>query len=179
MQKYKTQTIVLVGMMGAGKTYVGKSLAAMLGRKFIDLDKKLEERCGSSIPEIFAVEGEDGFRKRESRLLKEFSETEGVVIATGGGVVLREENRKILRNSKALVVHLNINERTCLNRTKGSDRPLLQTPNPMEKIKELIDFRTPLYREVADIEFDANGSHCDRDVLEWLQANGLEGSKND
>ena len=90
------RTIFLVGMMGAGKSTIGKALAALMGTKFVDLDRELEERCGVSIPHIFETEGEAGFRCRETRLLQEYARAADMVVATGGGVVIREENREIL-----------------------------------------------------------------------------------
>ena len=102
------RTIFLVGMMGAGKSTIGKALAALMGTKFVDLDRELEERCGVSIPHIFETEGEAGFRCRETRLLQEYAKASDMVVATGGGVVTREENREILKASPAVAVHLKV-----------------------------------------------------------------------
>lgn len=148
------KSIFLVGMMGAGKSTFGKYLSKELGYSFYDLDEELEKRTGVSIPEIFAREGEEGFRRRETALLKEFIEKEGVIVATGGGVVTREENRKILKTGCAHVVHLTVSPRICFFRTKSSARPLLKTPNPMQTIETLMEQREPLYAEVRDFVLD-------------------------
>ena len=128
------RTIILVGMMGAGKSTIGKALAALMGTKFVDLDRELEERCGVSIPHIFETEGEAGFRCRETRLLQEYARAADMVVATGGGVVIREENREILKASPAVAVHLKVSPEECFRRTQGTDRPLLQCEDPMAKI---------------------------------------------
>ena len=107
------RTIFLVGMMGAGKSTIGKALAALMGTKFVDLDRELEERCGVSIPHIFETEGEAGFRCRETRLLQEYAKASDMVVATGGGVVTREENREILKASPAVAVHLKVSPEEC------------------------------------------------------------------
>ena len=113
------RTIILVGMMGAGKSTIGKALAALMGTKFVDLDRELEERCGVSIPHIFETEGEAGFRCRETRLLQEYARAADVVVATGGGVVIREENREILKASPAVAVHLKVSPEECFRRTQA------------------------------------------------------------
>ena len=106
-------------MMGAGKSTIGKALAALMGTKFVDLDRELEERCGVSIPHIFETEGEAGFRCRETRLLQEYAKASDMVVATGGGVVTREENREILKASPAVAVHLKVSPEECFRRTQA------------------------------------------------------------
>lgn len=143
--------IFLVGPMGAGKTTVGKHLATLLTRQFIDVDAEIESRAGADIPWIFDMEGEEGFRDRESKVLSEIvDKTQPLVIATGGGVVLREENRRILR--KGTVVYLSATVDQLVERTaRDKNRPLLQVEDREAVIRQLIEKRDPLYREVADL----------------------------
>ena len=164
------RTIFLVGMMGAGKSTIGKALAALMGTKFVDLDRELEERCGVSIPHIFETEGEAGFRCRETRLLQEYAKASDMVVATGGGVVTREENREILKASPAVAVHLKVSPEECFRRTQGTDRPLLQCADPMEKICRLLQERGPLYEEVADISYETDGMKAARAAQELLNS---------
>ena len=138
--------------MGAGKSTVGKQLAKALGRDFYDTDKEIERRTGVSISWIFEMEGESGFRQREQKVLDELSQLKNIVLATGGGIVLPEENRRMLR-SRGYVVYLSTSIEQLLRRTnKDKNRPLLQTDNPKETVKTLMAERTPLYQGVADIE---------------------------
>lgn len=138
--------------MGAGKSTVGKQLAKSLGRDFYDSDKELEKRTGVSISWIFEMEGEEGFRIREQKIIDELTGLKDIVLATGGGVVLAEENRRALR-SRGHVVYLSASVDQLLRRTaKDKSRPLLQTENPKQRIKEILSQRDPLYRDVADIE---------------------------
>ena len=138
--------------MGAGKSTVGKQLAKALGSDFYDTDKEIERRTGVSISWIFEMEGESGFRQREQKVLDELSQLKNIVLATGGGIVLPEENRRMLR-SRGYVVYLSTSIEQLLRRTnKDKNRPLLQTDNPRETVKALMAERTPLYQGVADIE---------------------------
>ena len=138
--------------MGAGKSTVGKQLAKALGRDFYDTDKEIERRTGVSISWIFEMEGESGFRQREQKVLDELSQLKNIVLATGGGIVLPEENRRMLR-SRGYVVYLSTSIEQLLRRTNNDkNRPLLQTDNPRETVKALMAERTPLYQGVADIE---------------------------
>lgn len=135
--------------MGAGKSTIGKLLASRLKWNFLDTDTVIEERSGADIPWIFDVEGEEGFRNRESAVLQDVLTESETIIATGGGIVLRQANRDLLRN-ESNVIYLTATidqlvERTC----KDKKRPLLQVENPRAKIVELFEFRDPLYREVA------------------------------
>ncbi|MGD9942813.1 MAG: shikimate kinase [Burkholderiaceae bacterium] len=143
--------IFLIGMMGSGKSTVGRRLAQMLGRPFFDADKVLEERCGVPIPTIFELEGEDGFRRRETALIDELTRMPGIVLATGGGVVMREENRRMLRE-RGLVIFLRASPGDLWQRLRRDRvRPLLQTENPRKRITELLALREPLYRETAGL----------------------------
>jgi shikimate kinase len=147
----KHNNLFLVGPMGAGKTTIGRFLAENLNLEFVDLDAEIEDRCGANIPWIFDVEGENGFRKRESKMLDEVTSRNGVLLATGGGAVLSKENRKILMQ-RGYVVYLSASVGQLLERTAHDrNRPLLQVDNPREVIEKLITDRDPLYKEVADL----------------------------
>jgi shikimate kinase len=146
--------IFLVGMMGAGKTSVGRVLAKRLNKVFYDSDHVIEERTGVKIPVIFEIEGEPGFRHRESSVIAELTMMDDVVIATGGGVVLARENRENLR-ARGTVVYLRASVKDLLNRTRhDKNRPLLQTADPRARLNELFEMRDPLYREVAHVTVD-------------------------
>ena len=143
--------VVLVGMMGAGKTTVGRELARRLGRHFTDSDHEISARTGMTIPVIFDVEGEDGFRKRESCVIDELTHQGDLVLATGGGVVLAPQNRALLK-SRCTVVYLDVPPTVLWERTRHDrNRPLLQVDDPKSRIEALYRERDPLYREVAHI----------------------------
>jgi shikimate kinase len=143
--------IFLVGMMGAGKTSVGRLLAKRLSKVFYDSDHVIEQRTGVKIPVIFEIEGEQGFRHRESVVLDQLTALNEIVLATGGGAVLASENRDKLR-SRGTVVYLRASVKDLLNRTRhDKNRPLLHTPDPRARLNELYEFRDPLYRETAHI----------------------------
>jgi shikimate kinase len=145
------QSIVLVGMMGAGKSTVGKALAKHLSWGFIDTDQLIEQQTGVGIPVIFEIEGEAGFRKRESQTLVGFVGKECQVIATGGGIVLAVENREILKKI-GLVVYLSASAGELYHRTRmDKNRPLLKSVNPQKRIEKLLAERLPLYQECADV----------------------------
>ncbi|MCX2831833.1 shikimate kinase [Microbulbifer thermotolerans] len=149
-------SIFLVGPMGAGKSTIGKLLALQLGLPFADTDKVLEDRTGADIPWIFDVEGEAGFRRRESEVLEDLCRGPVQVIATGGGIVLAEQNRRQLKKL-GLVVYLQASADQLLERTaKNSNRPLLRVADPRARIIELLEQRDPLYREVADLICDTD-----------------------
>ncbi len=140
--------------MGAGKTTVGRALAKKLDKQFIDSDHEIEARSGVSIPVIFEIEGEAGFRQREADVIRNLTAREGVVLATGGGAILRPENRELLK-SRGTVVYLRADINQILQRTaKDKNRPLLQTADPQQKLEQLTLEREPLYREVAHIVID-------------------------
>ena len=148
------RNIYLVGLMGAGKTTVGRQLAKRLGRVFYDTDHEIVERTGVAIPTIFEIEGEEGFRRREAQTLRELTATDNVVLATGGGAVLREENRRCLHDT-GWVVYLNVPPLLLYQRTRhDKNRPLLQVANPLARLEELYAVRDPLYRETAHFVVD-------------------------
>ncbi len=169
----QAKPIFLVGMMGAGKTTIGRQLAAALGREFLDLDQAIEERCGVSIPTIFDIEGEAGFRKRETSLLDELTRLKGIVLATGGGAILAAANRAML-SERGLVIYLRADARELYRRVaRDRNRPLLQTPNPQQRIVELLEQREPLYKQLADVTLDTSSQpiwQLVRDLLPTLQA---------
>lgn len=146
--------VFLIGPMGAGKTTIGRHLATLLHKRFVDVDHEIERRTGVSIQVIFEIEGEAGFRQRESTLVGELSRDHDIVLATGGGAVLLEENRKVLKK-RGIVVYLQADVETLVERTRRDrNRPLLQTEDPRGKIEELLRQREPIYRELADVVVD-------------------------
>ncbi len=145
------RNIFLVGMMGAGKTTLGKALAQKTGLEFVDTDRELVERTGVPVTTIFEIEGEDGFRRRESALLEEVARRQGCVIATGGGAVLSEDNRRVMRGG-GRVVYLHARLERLWERTRhDTARPLLRTPDPRGTLAQLLEQRDPLYREAAHV----------------------------
>ena len=150
-------SIFLVGPMGVGKTTIGRQLAQMANKEFVDADQEIEKRTGASISLIFEIEGEKGFRKREAVLIDELTANEGLVLATGGGVILDETNRKHLRN-RGYVVYLHADVDTLVKRThRDRNRPLLQNVDRREKLEEIMQQREPLYRQEADVVIDTRG----------------------
>lgn len=151
------RNIYLVGLMGAGKTTVGRQLAKRLGRQFYDSDHEIVARTGVPIPTIFEIEGEDGFRRREAQTIAELSSGDNIVLATGGGAVLNPENRQRLHGT-GWVVYLNVPPALLYERTRHDrNRPLLQVADPLARLEELYAVRDPLYRETA--HFIVNGTH--------------------
>jgi shikimate kinase len=137
--------------MGAGKTTVGRALARKLNKTFIDSDHEIEARTGASIPLIFEIEGEASFRLRETDVIRDLTSRPDIVLATGGGAVLRAENREFLK-SRGTVIYLRASINSILQRTShDKNRPLLQTPNPRAKLEQLSREREPLYLEIADL----------------------------
>ncbi|HSD60296.1 MAG TPA: shikimate kinase [Burkholderiales bacterium] len=152
----RSGNIYLVGMMGAGKTTVGRQLARRLGKSFFDTDQEIQKRTGVSIPTIFEIEGEAGFRRRESAVLAALASLEDAVLATGGGIVIAPDNRRLLKE-RGTVVYLRAAVDDLFARTRHDrTRPLLQTEDPRAKLAELFAARDPLYREVADIIIDTS-----------------------
>jgi shikimate kinase len=144
-------SIFLVGPMGSGKSTVGRALARKIGFRFIDSDREIEARCGVDIPTIFDYEGEAGFRDREARIIDELTQLPGLVLATGGGSVLREANRSNLK-TRGHVILLQVDIKEQLRRVAfDSNRPLLQTEDPAARLKALMEEREPIYKEVADV----------------------------
>ncbi len=153
--------------MGAGKTTIGRSLAKKLDFIFVDSDREIEARTGVSIPTVFEIEGENGFRKREVQVIADLSRQSGQIIATGGGVVLRAENRTSM-GASGFVVYLNVPPHTLWERTrKDRNRPLLHVEDPLLRLKELYAERDPFYREVADLVIDGGHTNA-QGVLQLL-----------
>lgn len=158
------ENVILVGPMGAGKSTIGRQLSAKLGRQFFDTDHVIEERTGADIPWIFDVEGEEGFRDRETNVLSDIVAQNNAIIATGGGVVMRAENRELLKKS-GFVVYLKASIEQLISRTfKDKKRPLLQVADPEARIRELFLLRDPLYSEVADHVIVTDGGSSRRVV---------------
>jgi len=151
-----TDNIFLVGLMGAGKTTLGKHLAAELGKTFHDTDREIERRTGVKILLIFEIEGESGFRAREAQVVDQLTQLQNAVLATGGGAVLDADNRKHLAH-RGVVVYLHGQPKDLWHRTRhDKSRPLLQGTDPLEKLHSLYRQRDPLYREIADIVVDTS-----------------------
>ena len=152
------QNIFLIGPMGSGKTTIGKHLAKMLALDFYDCDHELELLTGASVSLIFDIEGEAGFRKRESRLLKQLSAKNGVLISTGGGVICSDENRRLLR-SRGFVVYLETSIENQLKRlSQDKSRPLLQAEDRTQRLQDLARIRNPFYEDTADLVFSTSSS---------------------
>jgi shikimate kinase len=142
-------SVFFIGLMGAGKTTVGRAVARRLGRSFVDSDHEIEARTGARISVIFELEGEEGFRQRESAVIDELTRRPSLVLATGGGAVMRPQNREWLR-SRGLVVYLRATPHDLWLRTRrDKNRPLLQTDDPRAKLESLYELRDPLYRACA------------------------------
>jgi shikimate kinase len=162
------RSVFLVGMMGAGKTTVGRLLAQALGFEFVDADRELEARSGVLIATIFSVEGEDGFRRREAALLDELTQRPGIVLATGGGAILNADTRRRLRD-RGLVLYLRASADEIHRRTRSDrSRPLLQTADPRARIDELLAQREPLYEETAHVTFQSASANPRRLVRRLL-----------
>ncbi len=144
-----SDNIFLIGLMGVGKTTVGRLVAQQLHYQFKDSDHEIEQRTGASIPLIFELEGEAGFRNRETNMVDELTQENNIVLATGGGVILNADNRRYLRE-RGKVIYLYADIDTLIERTQHSkNRPLLQTENPRAKLEELMQQRQALYEETA------------------------------
>ncbi len=165
--------LFLVGPMGAGKTTVGRQLSDMLRMEFIDSDHEIQRRTGVDIPTIFEFEGEEGFRNREQAVIDELTAKEGIILATGGGAILREANRLHL-SSRGFVVYLECTPEQQFERTRrDKNRPLLQTENPLEKLQALLRVRDPLYRQTADLVISTEGRNTQsvvREIIKCLES---------
>ena len=169
-----TNNIFLVGLMGSGKTTIGRSLAKKLNLRFLDADQEIETRTGASIPLIFEIEGEASFRQREADVIRDLTAQQGIVLATGGGAVLNETSRQLLRE-RGTVIYLRASVASILQRTShDKNRPLLQTADPRAKIEALSRERAPLYQEVAHIIIETgrpNVHSVVQNILTQLQTN--------
>ncbi len=164
--------IVFIGPMGAGKTTIGKQVANQLRCDFYDSDRVIEERTGVTIPLIFELEGEEGFRRRETEVIEELCKNKNIVLATGGGAVLQKENRVILKKN-SLVIFLNASLEQLFERTsKDKNRPLLQSTNPKQKLKDILEERLSIYKDMADIVLKTDNQsvhHTVHDLLEKIK----------
>ena len=165
--------VFLIGPMGAGKSTIGRQLAALLKKDFLDVDHDIERRTGAAIPLIFEIEGESGFRRRETLAIDELTRKTNVVLATGGGAVLDADNRKALRE-RGSVVYLRAEIDILVERTRRDrNRPLLQTPDPRAKLEEIMRVREPLYRATAHVIIETdrrNPQMVARDVADNLKS---------
>lgn len=175
------RNIILIGPMGAGKTTIGRILANRLDWQFHDSDREIEKRTGASIPLIFDIEGEAGFREREHDMLADLTAGRGMVLATGGGAVLRADNRELLRKN-GLVVYLYTSVERQFERTQhDTQRPLLQNGDRRATLQRLMDERDPLYRETAHVVLETGGqtprAMADR-ILAASRQGGLDAEDN-
>jgi len=162
--------LYLVGLMGAGKTTLGRQLARRLGKRYVDADHELEGRLGVTIPTIFEIEGETAFRDREEAVIADLVQLENIVLGTGGGAVLREANRRRLAEG-GTVVYLHADPATLYERVRHSrHRPLLKAADPAARIAELYAQRDPLYRSVADLVIPSDREEVMRVARAWEPA---------
>ena len=155
-----TQNLFLIGPMGAGKSAVGRQIAKSMRLSFVDSDDEIESRTGVDIPFIFEKEGEDGFRKREAKVIDDLSALEGIILATGGGAVMDAQNRSRL-GARGFVVYLYTTVDQQVARTvKGRERPLLANGDSRNILEALMAIRDPLYREIADLTVETDGRLC-------------------
>lgn len=170
------RNIILVGLMGAGKTTVGRALARRLNKRFIDSDHEIEARTGVSIPLIFEIEGEASFRQREAEVIRDLTALDDIVLATGGGAILKPENRERLK-SRGTVIYLRASVGSILQRTgHDKNRPLLQTADPRATIEKLAREREPYYLEVADFVVETGRPNVQllvQTIVSQLEAAGL------
>ncbi|WP_428717694.1 bifunctional shikimate kinase/3-dehydroquinate synthase AroKB [Undibacterium curvum] len=164
-------SIFLVGLMGSGKTTVGRALAKKLNKRFIDSDHEIEARTGVSIPVIFEIEGEASFRQREADVIRDLTAQDNIILATGGGAILNPESRRLLEQ-RGTVIYLRASIHSILQRTRNDkNRPLLRTPDPRKKLEELEAQRHPLYQEIAHVVIETgrpNVQHLVQHILDKL-----------
>ncbi len=169
----RSNNIFLIGPMGAGKSTIGRHLAELLNKEFQDTDHEIEKRTGASIPLIFEIEGETGFRNRESSVLDDLTNKSNLVLATGGGVILSVDNRRTL-HSRGVVVYLHAPLETLLQRTRRDrHRPLLQTTDRRRTMEEILKAREPVYRQTADMVIETahrSPASVAREIVRKLEA---------
>jgi len=176
-RKLQSGNLILVGMMGSGKTTMGRILAKHLGKVFVDSDEEIQQRTGVTIPHIFDIEGEPGFRQRETAAIRNLVGRDNMVLATGGGAVLTEQNRALLQQN-GIVIYLKASVHDLWQRTRHDrNRPLLQTADPHAKLTELHHQRDPFYQQVADIVIQTGRQSVH--VLMLSLANEIEKFKKD
>lgn len=179
-----TTNIYLVGPMGSGKTTIGQRLAKKMGRQFLDNDHELQEQTGASVNLIFDLEGEAGFRKRETAMLRKLTARNNIVLATGGGTVLSPENRELLERT-GIVVYLRTSVGQQIRRlSRDKSRPLLQSGDRREKLTRLAKERNPLYEEIAQITFQSRNRSLEsasdalyQVILDYIDKPGDEDSR--
>ena len=168
----KPNRIFLIGPMGAGKTTIGKQVASQLGMTFVDSDQEIQRRTGVDISTIFEYEGEEGFRNREEQAIGDLTEIDLQVMATGGGAVLRPQNRQNL-SARGIVIYLECSPQQQFERTyRDRKRPLIQTDDPLAKLESLMAEREPLYKETADYTVSTEGRSAGaaaKDILELVR----------
>ncbi|MFK8067378.1 MAG: shikimate kinase AroK [Gammaproteobacteria bacterium] len=153
----KNSNFFLIGPMGSGKTTIGRQLARSMKKSFHDSDHEIEDHTGASISLIFDIEGEEGFRTREKAIIDELTQQDNIVLSTGGGVILDIENRKNLKD-RGTVIYLHASLKKLFYRTsRDKKRPLLQTEDPREKLRQIVEERDPLYRQTADLIVETEG----------------------
>jgi len=166
--------IILIGPMGAGKSSIGKRLAKRLALPYRDTDQLIEERTGVPISTIFDLETEKGFRQRENKILAELCDTAAAVIATGGGIVMLEENQTLLSANK-YVIYLQASVNSQFQRTRNDKkRPLLQTEDPLARLQQLADHRNPIYQRLANITINTDQQSMMCSVDQIIQELGLD-----
>lgn len=173
------ENIYLIGLMGVGKTTIGKQLAKALAMPFYDSDRAIEESTGVDIPTIFEFEGEEGFRNREQKMIQKLTQLQGIVLATGGGAILREENRKLLKEN-GFIVYLHCTVDRILERTRrDTQRPLLRTENPRKRLQQLFEQRQPLYLSCADFKVDTGILKTKTAIKHILEAYNTSNKKHE
>lgn len=167
------RNIALTGFMGTGKSVVARALGRLTGYGVVDVDARVEQAAGLSVPEIFASEGEQAFREREAEAVREIAKEQGQIISTGGGVVLRSDNMEALRSGGAVIVNLRASAESVFERTKNSShRPLLETEDPLGRIRRLMAEREEHYRQ-ADLIVDTGGKspvEVAEEIMEGLKS---------